>query len=1114
MEERFSREPRSSSFISRAHAATIGRPDVSSDIPRLPSPTVFWCPTQYRMFDDIATVESISTRGVGDKVWRDVPDGERIEHVSLASPTQVLTALRRNTTVNRITDEVDIDPVVQRLAAGDWSGELPKRQRKRWGSSIHVIVDRAHRLIPYWRDQDDTTEFLKELYPHYGVRFLRLDEGRRMPQFDGGFSKTRVPPADVPILAVTDLGALDLKDEAIDIWETLGRKFCRNGNKCIALTPCRADSIPISVRRYWQVVEWEPSNRDPRRYSSHDALRNLLPLIAPATEVTPGLLREIRRLSESGRRDAGLESLVWQRMASKNVCLAGMPVKMAAQLREQFAGNSDLKLKLSIMNCIRRHCTDSSGSGAVNASAWFETLLDADEPLRAAIGDLFPRDIEDAQYYVQSWAKEVDEITDEVGRITATAWSYRFAGRVRRATSRDPVVGESVRRLRQFAHRPGGSSEASTLNVVRTVAITHEANCIRFGDAASGGSPIGRINTCDDRLEVIDAANEFGRLTKSEFPPNHDFPEWASEVGCDQYGYFACFTVRDVTQRMRWISPGTFLMGSPEDEDGRYDDEGPQHEVTISNGFWLFDTPCTQELWVAVMGNNPSLFKGDRRRARIFSRRPVESVSCGDCDTFHRMLAILVPGLNLELPAEAEWEFACRAGMNSATYAGKVQIDIENEIPKVLDQIVWFRSNSNGHTHDVGEKKPNDRGLYDMLGSVFEWCRDGKRVYTEDPVTDPIGSSAPVRVIRGGSWSASAGLVRAGYRHWVVPSLRYQNLGFRSASSGKGAEPWVGSERAVQGRSELVEPRGDSEPASEDRWINLAASDAQLIATPSASKIRIVSDIEELVVERITRPEWASNMGRDEFGLWTEFKIDDVKQRMRWIPPGRFTMGSPKSEKGRFDEWEQDPHEEIVESGFWLFDTPCTQELWSAIMKDDPSEFKGGRRPVENVSWNDCQKFLENLSRQLRGIEFTLPAEANWEYACRAGTNGPIWSGETQVDDPQHAQLLDDIAWYSENSKSESHDVGLKAANPWGLCDMLGNVWEWCADTPSADSANRVLRGGSWGYSAGLVRAAYRNWSEPSSRLHYLGFRCSTSGKPAERRTGTGQVDVGYFSAE
>ncbi|MCA9559095.1 MAG: formylglycine-generating enzyme family protein, partial [Myxococcales bacterium] len=259
---------------------------------------------------------------------------------------------------------------------------------------------------------------------------------------------------------------------------------------------------------------------------------------------------------------------------------------------------------------------------------------------------------------------------------------------------------------------------------------------------------------------------------------------------------------------------------------------------------------------------------------------------------------------------------------------------------------------------------------------------------------------------------------------------------------------------------------------------------------------------------------WAAEWGEDDFGPFVGFAVGDAVQRMRWMPPGRFTMGSPESEAGRYNNETQ--REVQIESGFWLADTPVTQALWQAVMGNNPSRFVTPDRPVEQVSWDDATEFCARLSKTIPGLAPRLPTEAEWEYACRAGTQTATWLGDLQILGECNAPLLDDIAWYTGNSGhkfdlaegANSHDwpnkqyphekagtrrVAQKLPNPWGLYDMLGNVYEWCSD-PYAGSY-RVYRGGSWDGYAWDVRAAYRYWYSPGDRYSHLGFRLARGQK-------------------
>ena len=260
-------------------------------------------------------------------------------------------------------------------------------------------------------------------------------------------------------------------------------------------------------------------------------------------------------------------------------------------------------------------------------------------------------------------------------------------------------------------------------------------------------------------------------------------------------------------------------------------------------------------------------------------------------------------------------------------------------------------------------------------------------------------------------------------------------------------------------------------------------------------------------------PNWVSAWGDDDHGPWVEIHTGDARQSLRWIPPGTFRMGSFET-RGAWLLSESPQHPVTISRGFWLFDTPCTQALWVAVMGENPSHFQGAKRPVENVSWDDCQRFLQQLNDRLPGVNLNLPTEAQWEYACRAGTQTATYAGDLASSDDGRASGLDEIAWYKVNSEEQTHDVAEKQSNAWGLYDMLGNVWEWCRDGESrykdehatdpehgagSPSADRVIRGGSWAASAQGVRAAYRIADHPGGRGRSLGFRCSSSGEPGGR---------------
>jgi len=266
--------------------------------------------------------------------------------------------------------------------------------------------------------------------------------------------------------------------------------------------------------------------------------------------------------------------------------------------------------------------------------------------------------------------------------------------------------------------------------------------------------------------------------------------------------------------------------------------------------------------------------------------------------------------------------------------------------------------------------------------------------------------------------------------------------------------------------------------------------------------------------------------------------INGVEYPFRWCPAGTFTMGSPESEEGQYDGETQ--HQVTLSRGFWMLETPVTQAMWDSVMDNNPSDLKGVMLPVGRVTWEDCQEYITKLNAHLAGTpgvhlagtpgsgyRFSLPTEAQWEYACRAGTMTATYAGEMKILGANNAPILDAIAWYGGNSSvgytgskgydtkdwpdkqypggmAGTRDVYGKTPNAWGLYDMHGNVWEWCSDwygtypggavtdpTGASSGSERVLRGGSWFSCARDCRSANRGFNKPSVRGSNFGVRLS-----------------------
>ena len=224
------------------------------------------------------------------------------------------------------------------------------------------------------------------------------------------------------------------------------------------------------------------------------------------------------------------------------------------------------------------------------------------------------------------------------------------------------------------------------------------------------------------------------------------------------------------------------------------------------------------------------------------------------------------------------------------------------------------------------------------------------------------------------------------------------------------------------------------------------------------------------------------------------FTVNGVAFKMVKVAGGTFQMGAT-SEQGSDAYDDEYPVHSVTLSDYYIGQTQVTQELWEAVMGSNPSYFKDdNQRPVENVSWNYCQEFIEKLNR-LTGKNFRLPTEAEWEYAARGGnkSKGYKYSGSNDADA---------VAWYYDNSGGKTHPVATKQANELGLYDMSGNLWEWCQDwdgdytshsqsNPKGANTgfNRVLRGGSWEDNARGVRVSFRDDYTPGNRCYDCGLR-------------------------
>lgn len=414
---------------------------------------------------------------------------------------------------------------------------------------------------------------------------------------------------------------------------------------------------------------------------------------------------------------------------------------------------------------------------------------------------------------------------------------------------------------------------------------------------------------------------------------------------------------------------------------------------------------------------------------------PAVYVSWKDADAFCKKLSE-IEGRRYRLPTEAEWEYVCRAGKLTAYSFGDIDSPTDH-----FSSHVWCRETlppDSQHAQQIGTKLPNPWGICDMHGNVAEWCQDwySADYYRYSPAQDPTGpESGNERVLRGGSWFGSVAKCTASFRTGYAPSLGYDHIGFRVVQ--------LGEDSTVRGET--------------------------------------------------------GNSGLERLGL-----------AFVTIPAGRFLMGvespplavrSSTTGENLARKWRDAMPQHEVEMGeFAISRTEITQSQWELVMGTRPWAAQlgsGPDLPATHVTWEEAVEFCRRLGER-NGKSYRLPTEAEWEYACRAGSTTTYGFG----DDPR---ALTRYAWYSESFLEQSpHAVGKKLPNLWGLRDMHGNVEEWCHDFYSRDYYERspeqnplgpttgdyrVVRGGSFISSPTGCASAYRSGHKAKQRSAVCGFR-------------------------
>ncbi len=524
------------------------------------------------------------------------------------------------------------------------------------------------------------------------------------------------------------------------------------------------------------------------------------------------------------------------------------------------------------------------------------------------------------------------------------------------------------------------------------------------------------------------------------------------------------------------IPAGSFAMGSVSGDP----DEKPVHEVRIDHEFHLgrtevtvrqfrafveatgYKTDAEQVGWANTCpqpGLHPNERGLDWRRPgfELKDDQPVVVVSWNDAMAFCRWLSAQT-GRNVRLPAEAEWEYAARAGGREDSASR-------------LEEAAWYEGNASDRAHPVGTKRPNPWGLVDMQGNAWEWCLDvwrpdyreaapEGRAQTHDPVVPQVVWRY---VLRGGSWFTPVRQLSLSYRARYLNHFSRPDTGFRIA-----LVPVVGGQH-----SEVGEDKGGARAQPATHHTDPATGHAILTAHGARFEFARVPAGEFLMggTDGIEKPVHQVRIGYDfEMGT-TEVTIGQFRAFVK-------ATGYPTDGEKVGVSWSRGPDTD------WQSEDAVD---WCHAVRDQSDE-----HPAIFISWYDAMAFCHWLSRET-GQEIRLPSEAEWEHACRAGTTG-LYAGE-----------LSDMGWYQYNACNRTHPVAQKQPNAWGLHDMHGNVWEWCLDffQPNYEGAptdgrprrevqrasDVVSRGGSFRNPPGWVASGCRMGTFPDASHGNNGFR-------------------------
>ena len=591
--------------------------------------------------------------------------------------------------------------------------------------------------------------------------------------------------------------------------------------------------------------------------------------------------------------------------------------------------------------------------------------------------------------------------------------------------------------------------------------------------------------------------------------------------------------IRQIVRNMVYVQGGYAMIGAQRDDisqpnyyENAENREAPVHRVYLSS-FYMNRYEITKSEWYVIMGNGSTTRAIPPDIPELELTQPLvtpaqDGLSWNDAKAFVDRLNHLctVSTGSFCMPTEAQWEYAARGGGHTrdCVFSGS----------NVATQVGWIVTNSGLTVHTVGQLLPNELGIYDMTGNVFEWCQDWYGDYDPQDNIDPQGpAEGGTKVARGGCYMTDYSTSRNAYRMAYGPAeTTVLNMpiptGIRLAMTTQTVDHYL----TLSPTAITADPQGGTYSVTvgtdqsfyvsyHPSWCSVETSAGQLqltvndnhsgdirtgtvtvVAGSLTATVTITQDCILTVEGNLPDPcslasqiVWSNEATAEQRDV-----IQHLLCNMVCVNGGSFNMGAHKNAGGYNNDPnandDEAPVHEVYLSSYYLNKFQMTRGQYKTLMGNDPANFKESLNyPVESLSWNDAQAVVDMIN-SLCGLHFSLPTEAQWEYAARGGqlNHGYIYSGSNDVNE---------VGWVAGNANITTHDVGTKQPNELGIYDMTGNVYEWCSDwyhaytsetewnpTGAAEGLTKVGRGGCEALAETYARNSARLSYDPSSRTY------------------------------